>query len=120
MLFSSNTKINVSRRNSRRINLRINFEVFAYDENGVHFSTRALTRDVSREGGCLLLDRDLKSGDIMKLRSPRGNSFIAHVCWSNYDTNRNTRQVGFRLTSNRGWVLHESSPHKTANLFFVR
>jgi hypothetical protein len=100
--------------------LRINFEVIGHDENGSHFSAHGQTRNVSREGGCLVLDRDMKHGDIVKLRSPKGIPFIAHVCWSTYDMQKNLRRVGFKLTSNHGWVLHETAHNKPTSLFFLR
>lgn len=107
-----------SRRQSKRIPLEIVFEIFTHDEKGTHFSTQAQTRNVSREGGCLLLDRSISNGEILKLKSPRGTPFIARVCWSNYDHKLNLQRVGFRLTSNRGWVMHENSREASCSLYF--
>ena len=119
MFFMGNQKTNSTRRTSRRIHLLISFEVAGHDENGQHFSTGAQTRNISREGGCLLLDRDLKLGDLIRLKSPKGSLFIAKICWANYDMQRNVRQAGFKLSSNRGWVLHEPS-RENSPLFFNR
>jgi hypothetical protein len=109
-----------SRRQSKRIPLKIDFEIHGHDENGIHFSTHAQCHNVSREGGCLLLDRNMPNGEILKLKSPKGQSFIARVCWSYYDNKLNLQHVGFRLTSNRGWVMHEVPQEETASIFFNR
>ncbi len=109
-----------SRRQSKRIALKIEFEIVGHDENGIHFSTHAQSRNISREGGCLLLDRDMPNGEIIKLKSPKGSSFIARICWSNFDIKLNQQHVGFRLTSNRDWVMHEVPREESTPLYFNR
>jgi hypothetical protein len=106
-----------SRRKAKRVPLKIVFEIVSHDENGIHFSTWGHTRDISREGGCILLDRCLLEGEILKLKSPKGIPFIARVCWSNYDHKLNLQHVGFKLTSNRGWVMHEI-PSEGSSIYF--
>lgn len=109
-----------SRRQSKRIPLKIEFEIVGHDENGDRFSTHAQSHNISREGGCLLLDRDMPNGEIIKLKSPRGSSFIARVCWSTFDIKLNRQHVGFRLTSNRDWVMHEVPREESAPIYFNR
>jgi hypothetical protein len=103
---------NVSRRQTKRITVRVRFEVSGRDENGRRFVVRSETRNVCRDGGCLVLDRDVKSGERLKLTSIHGAQFIARVHWCLYDVHKNSRLIGFKLLDgNRGWVVHDLPAH---------
>ena len=90
----------------KRIPLQIPFKVLGQDEYGFPFENDALTVDVSPGGGCLTFDKDVKTGENLRLYSPRGDLFLVNVRWFKYDIPSNTRYVGFKLLEPiRGWVV---------------
>jgi hypothetical protein len=96
----------ISRRQSKRISARVHFEVSGRDENGRRFALSAETRNVCREGGCLILDRDIKPGDYLRLTSVHGMNFATRVHWCLFDPKQNVRWVGFRLLDRgKSWVV---------------
>ena len=109
MAFRKNDRV-VGRRATKRINLKISVEVSGQDEHGTTFVSRAEISNASSKGGCLILDRDLRRGQKIKITSPKGPSFIARVCWSNWAMNKNVRFVGFELDQpTKGWVIADKS-----------
>lgn len=104
-----------SRRQSRRISARIRFEVFGRDENGHRFAIQTETRNVCREGGCLVMDRDITPGNPIKLTSVHGMNFAARVHWCLYDLHNNVRLVGFKLSDQKkGWVVIDLPAYRRA------
>jgi hypothetical protein len=103
-------KTETSRRNAKRVTLRVGVEVSGKDEHGRRFVVRTETRNVSRDGGCLALDRDVVNGDRLKLTNSRGTQFIIRVHWCLYDGQKNLRMIGFKLSEkSRGWILSDGS-----------
>ena len=100
----------IRRRVSKRINLKIPVDVSGQDEQGTQFQSRAEIINASSKGGCLILDRDIKRGQKLKITSPKGMLFRARVCWSNWAMNKNVRYVGFELDQpTKGWVIADKS-----------
>lgn len=103
-------KTGTSRRLSKRVTLRMGVEVSGKDENGRRFVVQTETRNVSRDGGCLALDRDVINGDRLKLTNSRGAQFIIRVHWCLFDGQKNIRLVGFKLSEkSRGWVVSDGN-----------
>ena len=109
MVFRKNERV-IGRRATKRINLKITVEVSGQDEHGSSFVCQAEISNASSKGGCLILDRDLRRGQKIKITSPKGPSFIGRVCWSNWAMNKNVRFVGFELDQpTKGWVIADKS-----------
>jgi len=109
MPFRKNDRV-IGRRATKRINLKISVEVSGQDEHGNSFVSRAEINNASSKGGCLTLDRDLRRGQKIKITGPKGSTFIARVCWSNWAINKNVRFVGFELDQPaKGWVIADKS-----------
>lgn len=105
----------VSRRQSRRVSARIRFEVCGRDENGHPFAIQTETRNVCREGGCLVMDRDIKPGNPIKLTSVHGMNFSAKVHWCLFEPRNNVRLVGFKLSDQKkGWVIIDLPAYRRA------
>ncbi len=105
----------VSRRQSRRVSARVRFEVSGRDENGHRFAIQTETRNVCREGGCLVMDRDVRPGNPIKLTSVHGRNFAARVHWCLYDPRNNVRLVGFKLSDQKkGWVIIDLPAYRRA------
>jgi hypothetical protein len=105
----------VSRRQSRRVSARIRFEVAGRDDSGHRFAVQTETRNVCREGGCLVMDRDIKPGNPIKLTSVHGMNFAAKVHWCLYDPRNNVRLVGFKLSDQKkGWVIIDLPAYRRA------
>src|SRR5262245_24195855 len=90
----------------KRIPLQIRFRVIGNDEYGFPFEKEAVTVDVGPGGGCLIFDKDVKTGDNLRLYSPKGDLFLVNVRWFKYDMRSDRRYVGFKLLEPaRGWVV---------------
>jgi hypothetical protein len=95
-----------SAKPSKRIPLRIRFKVAGRDENGFVFEEHAESVDVSAGGGCLIIMKDIKKGESLRLYSPKGGLFIVSVRWFRYDMRKNVRYFGFQLAKPGNlWVL---------------
>jgi hypothetical protein len=94
-------------RNAKRIPLQICLTVTGQDEYGSAFVDQVLTENVSKDGGCLLLRRDLRRTQSLGIQGQNGTRFLAKVRWCMYYARRNTRRVGFQLDRNSrtGWVI---------------
>jgi hypothetical protein len=95
-----------SKRIHRRYQMKLPFGVQGRDERGHSFVTNGFTRNVSPDGGCLVVDKDIPSGERLRLIGPKGDLFLARVCWAVYEYHNNQRLVGFVLTSEKArWVI---------------
>jgi len=94
-------------RTAKRIPLQICLTVTGRDEYGSAFVDQVLTENVSKDGGCLLLSRDLRRTQSLKIQGQNGTGFLAEVRWCMYHARRNTRRVGFQLDRNSrtGWII---------------
>jgi len=109
-MFDKRETRGISRRQSRRVSARVRFEVSGRDENGHRFALQTETRNVCRDGGCIILDRDITPGNHIRLTSLHGMNFMARVHWCLYIPRNNVRLVGFKLTDHRqGWVVTDLS-----------
>jgi len=110
-LFRKNGK--TSQSPLKRIPLKIRFKVVGQDEYGFPFENDAVTVDVGPGGGCLAFDKDVKTGENLRLYSPKGCLFLVNVRWFKYDMRNNRRYVGFKLLEPaRGWVVESSSDER--------
>ncbi len=80
------------------------------DEYGSVFADQVLTENVSKDGGCVLLSRDLRRQQLFRIEGQNGTRFLAHVRWCMYYARRNTRRAGFQLdpSSKNGWVIGDA------------
>lgn len=86
--------------------MKLPFGVQGRDERGHSFVTNGFTRNVSPDGGCLVVDKDIPSGERLRLIGPKGDLFLARVCWAVYEYHNDQRLVGFVLTSEKArWVI---------------
>ena len=94
-------------RNAKRIPLQICLTVTGQDEYGSAFVDQVLTENVSKDGGCLLLSRDLRRTQSLGIKGQNGTRFLAEVRWCMFYAHRNARHVGFSLDRNSrtGWVI---------------
>ena len=106
------SKSNRSRtnRSAKRIPLQIRLTVTGKDEYGTAFADQVRTENLSIDGGCLLLNRDLRRNQALRIEGPNGARVIARVRCCVYYFRQDTRRVGFQLEtdSRKSWVL--SSP----------
>jgi hypothetical protein len=94
----------------KRIQLKVRFKVVGNDEYGFPFENDGVTVDVGPGGGCLTLDKDVKTGENLRLYSPKGYLFLVNVRWFRYDMRSNRRYVGFKLLEpTRGWVVESGN-----------
>jgi hypothetical protein len=106
MIINFSQKKDLSRRKQKRVSLNVQMEISGRDEHGFRFLCTASTHNVSTEGGCLLIPKDLARGELIRLAGPKGFQFVARVIWANYDYRNDSRQVGFTLIGARnGWIL---------------
>jgi hypothetical protein len=95
-----------SRRTHKRYKMHVPFGVQGKDESGHFFVTKGFTRNISPDGGCLVIDKDIHHGERLKLIGPKGDLFFARVCWAVYEYLHDQRLVGFVLTSEKDrWVI---------------
>src|SRR5262249_24440801 len=94
-------------RSAKRIPLRICLTVTGRDEYGWTFVDQVLTENVSKDGGCLLLSRNLRRMQSLRIQGQNGTRFLAEVRWCMYYARRNARRVGFQFDRNSrsGWVI---------------
>ena len=107
-MFTSTPNIQIGRRKVRRVKLRIPLFVTGFDQYGMPFADHVQTENVSRTGGCLLFDRDLRRNQPIRLEARNGMQFPARVRWCVH-TNGILRRCGFELNpyaqKNNGWVI---------------
>jgi hypothetical protein len=103
------SKANSSRtnRSAKRIPLQIRLTVTGKDEYGTAFADQVRTENLSIDGGCLLLNRDLRRDQSFRIEGQNGTRFVAKVRWCMYYFRQDTRRVGFQLEtdSKKSWVL---------------
>ena len=94
-------------RSAKRISLQICLTVTGKDEYGTPFADLVRTENVSIDGGCLLLNRDLRRNQSFRIEGQNGARFVARVRWCMYYFRQDTRRVGFQLDaeSKKSWVL---------------
>jgi hypothetical protein len=101
----------------KRVPLKIRFKVVGHDEYGFPFENEAETVDVGPGGGCLTFDKDVKTGENLRLYSPKGDLFLVNVRWFKYDMRSDRRYVGFKLLEPaRGWVVENPKDGRFAGV----
>ena len=107
-MFPSTPNIQIGRRRVRRVKLRINLTVTGFDQYGMPFTDYVQTENVSRTGGCLVFDRDLRRNQSIQLEARNGMQFPAKVRWCVHVSGI-LRRCGFELNpisqKNNGWVI---------------
>ena len=105
-LFTVNSQVRIGQRKSRRVKLKIDLTVTGYDQDGTPFTDHVQTENVSKDGGCVLLDRDLRRNQSLRIEANRGIRFPARVRWC-VQIDGILRRVGFQLnpTAKNGWVI---------------
>jgi hypothetical protein len=97
------------------VKLRIGFTVTGFDQYGMPFTDYVQTENVSRTGGCIVFDRDLRRNQSIRLEARNGMQFPAKVRWCVH-VNGILRRCGFELNpiaqKNNGWVIADSSRHE--------
>jgi hypothetical protein len=116
-MFTSTPNIQIGRRKVRRVKLRIGFTVTGFDQYGMPFTDHVQTENVSRTGGCLVLDRDLRRNQSIRLEARNGLQFPAKVRWCVH-VNGILRRCGFELNpssqKNNGWVIADPTSRDPA------
>ena len=111
-MFTTTPKIQIGRRKVRRVKLRIRFTVTGFDQYGMPFTDHVETENVSRTGGCLVFDRDLRRNQSIRLEARNGLQFPAKVRWCVH-VDGILRRCGFELTpssqKNNGWIVADST-----------
>ncbi len=93
-------------RPARRVSLNIRFKLAGKDESGFAFEDFAETVNLSASGGCLVVKKDLRTGETLRLFGPRGTAFVVTVRWFKYDMRTNLRLLGFEVVKPTSeWVL---------------
>ena len=106
----SNSNSPRGNRSAKRIPLQICLTVTGRDEYGPALVDQVLTENVSKDGGCLLLSRDLRRTQSLGIQGQNGTRFFAKVRWCMYYAQRNTPRIGFQLDRNfrTGWVIGDA------------
>jgi hypothetical protein len=101
-------------RSAKRIPLQVPLTVTGRDEHGTTFADPVRTENVSIDGGCLLLNGDLRRNQIEGLNGAR---LVARVRWCMYYFRQDIRRVEFQLDtdSKESWIL--SKPRCLVDLF---
>ena len=111
-MFTTTPNIQVGRRKARRVKLRVRFTVTGFDQYGMPFTDHVETENVSRTGGCLVFDRDLRRNQSIRLEARNGLQFPAKVRWCVH-VDGILRRCGFELTpssqKNNGWIVADST-----------
>ena len=104
---ASNSNRSRTNRSAKRIPLQIRLTVTGKDEYGSAFADQVRTENVSIDGGCLLLNRDLRRNQSFRIEGQNGARFVARVRWCMYYFRQDTRRVGFQLEADckKSWVL---------------
>lgn len=85
------------RRTQYRLALQFPLEISGRDEWGKSFVLVAQVCNVSSEGGCMTIKRDLAKGEKIHLLTPKGTHFVAKVRWSRSNGQAEQRYVGFDI-----------------------
>jgi hypothetical protein len=94
-------------RGGKRFSQNLEFEVKGLDADGNGFSVRTRTTNLSGEGGCLRLPRNVEVGNPLTLKDNRGDIYTAKVCWHKFDMESETCLVGFMVLDNsHDWALN--------------
>ena len=117
-MFTSKSNIQIGRRRVRRVKLRINLTIPGFDQYGMPFTDCVQTENVSRTGGCLVFDRDLRRNQSIRLEARNGMQFPAKVRWCVH-VNGILRRCGFELSpssqKNNGWVIADPTRQLSKN-----
>ena len=117
-MFTSKSNIQIGRRRVRRVKLRINLTITGFDQYGMPFTDYVQTENVSRTGGCLVFDRDLRRNQSIRLEARNGMQFPAKVRWCVH-VNGILRRCGFELSpssqKNNGWVIADPARRLSKN-----
>ena len=81
---ASNSSRSRTNRNAKRIPLQICLTVAGKDEYGSAFVDQVRTENVSIDGGCLLLNRDLRRNQSFRIEGQNGARFVARERWCMY------------------------------------
>ena len=85
------------RRRSKRSPLQMQLSALGQDENGKVFNCQAMLVNVSRDGGCLTCDHDVRESDNLRLQASDDVVFLVEVRWCQYNVVDNLRYVGFQI-----------------------
>ena len=104
---ASNSSRSRTNRNAKRIPMQLCLTVTGKEEYGSAFADQVRTENLSIDGGCLLLNRDLRRNQSLRIDGQNGARFVARVRWRMYYFRQDTRRVGFQLDSDskKSWVL---------------
>ena len=97
-------------RNFKRIPLQICLTVTGRDEYGSAFVDQVLTENVSKDGGCLLLSRDLRRTQSLGIKGQNGTRFLAEVSMVHVfrPSERSARWL-FTRPEFQNWLGHQRS-----------
>jgi hypothetical protein len=110
-LSDAHSKANRGSRSAKRVRLQTPLIVTGLDKHGTAFVDRVMTENVSEDGGCVVINRDLRRNEPLKIEAHDGTRFTAKVRWCVYYIWQDTRRVGFQLdvSSKNGWVIGAST-----------
>jgi hypothetical protein len=96
-----------NRRSGKRFQQITEFEVSGVDADGQPFQTWVESVDLSGEGGCLRLSKNVEADTVLTLKDKRGDIFTVQVCWRNYDLENGKCIAGFKVKDNhQDWMLN--------------
>ena len=117
-MFTTTPNIQIGRSKVRRVKLRIHLTVTGFDQYGMPFTEQVQTENVSRTGGCMVFDRDLRRNQSIRLEARNGMQFPAKIRWCVHD-NGILRRCGFELNpssqKNNGWVIADPDRQRCKN-----
>jgi hypothetical protein len=98
---------NMLRRSQKRYELSISLGVDGKDVTGRVFTTTAMLCNVSPDGGCMVIDRGVACGQMIRISNLQGEVFPARVCWATYSYRTKQRHMGFKLEGgkNHGFLM---------------
>jgi hypothetical protein len=98
------------RRSQKRFEFSLPLEVYGKDVTGRVFTTGAILCNVSPDGGCLVLDRGIAHGQIMRISNSNGDVFPARVCWATFSYRTKQRHLGFKLEGGKNhWFFYDAT-----------
>jgi len=111
--------IRIGQRKTRRVRLQIPLTLVGFDQYGTPFTDHVQTENVSKNGGCLLFDRDLRRNQSIRIEARNGTQFSAKVRWCVHVTGI-LRRCGFELTprsqEKNGWVIADPAQQHSKKL----
>jgi hypothetical protein len=103
----SETATSRPNRSGRRFRHNASFEVTGVDADGQPFSVTAETLDISGEGGCIRIPRNVESRVILTLKNRKKEEYKVQVCWHKFDLEYGKSLVGFKVKGpGDDWALN--------------